>query len=78
MKKNSHSNKSSFGLIFALIALLAIGFAFGKEVLGGLLMCIAILVAVIFVSGVAIVLFLAIQEAIEERKKDDEKEPPYN
>ena len=69
--KNSHNNKSSFGLLFALIALLAIGFAFGKEVLCGILMWIVIFAVAIFIMGVAIVLAYTIKEEIAKRKKEE-------
>lgn len=78
MKKNSHNQKSSFRLIFALTALLAIGFAFGKEVLGGILMWIAIFAVAMLNMGVAIVLFYTIKEEIAERKKKKEEETPHN
>ena len=75
MKKGSHK-KSSFGLIFALLALLAIGFAFGREVLVGIIMWIAIFAVAIFLIGVAIVLTYTIKEALEKKQK--EKETPHN
>lgn len=71
MKKNSQK-KSSFGLLFALIALLLIGLTFGSDVLRGIVMWIAIFAVAIFVMGVAIVLVYTIKEEIMHRRKKKE------
>ena len=78
MKNNSHNNKSSFGLIFSLIALLVIGITFGRDAFLGTLMCIVIVKVTIFILGVAIVLIETIKEEISERKKEKEEEAHSN